>query len=243
MKTKLDINYWNKLKACAEPEDLIVISESLHKNIFSDWQKEKLSELLLTSRIRLIDEEEISQMNEAIGIFNRDCAVEPLFYTESEQVFCTWRYSYKQFAKAIPKHWAVKAIRNVYNRLGIELDTDGVQWVLDAEFVYAALFDLIADAMGDNKFIYPNDVGSWSSFAFTAYFNLWHIFGVMGFNGYSPYTICADIGLLCPPACSWGYQEFNEEQKEAVEELKIRARGRSYPTWQQNRFLGLIAKI
>lgn len=243
MKTKLDINYWNSLKAPPDPADAAAISEGLHKTMFTDWQKVKLAELLLTSRMRLTDESEIEQMNEAIGMFNRDCAVEQLFYTESEQVFCTWRYSYKVFADAIPKHRAEQAVHNIYARLGIELDTDGAKEVLASPFVYSALFDLLADAMGKDKYIYPNDKESWLSFAFTAYFNLWHLFGIMGFNGYSPYVICGDIGILCPPASNWGYQELNEEQKEAIEELKIRGRGRNYPTWQQNRFLGLIAKI
>lgn len=243
MKPKLDIKYWNSLKAPAESVDIVAITEGFSKAAFTDWQKEKLAELLLTSRLRLVNDEEIEQMHEAIGKFNRDCAVEQLFYTESDSVFCTWRYDFKQFAKAIPQRWAVKGVRNIYDRLGIKLDDEDVEWVFNSEHIYAALFELIADAMGDDKFIYPNDTESWSSFAFTAYFNLWHIFGVMGFNGYSPYVICGDIGLLCPPACSWGYKEFNEEQKEAIEELKIRARGRSCSTWQQDRFLGLIAKI
>lgn len=243
MKTKLDIDYWNRLKAPADDADAPAISEGLHSTMFIDWQKEKLAELLLTSRIRLTEEEEINQMNEAIGKFNRDCAVEQLFYTESEQVFCTWRYTYKVFANAIPDHWALIAVRNIYNRLGIELDKEEVNNVLKSNFIYSALFDLIAETMGKDKYIYPNDKESWNSFAFTAYFNLWHIFGVMGFNGYSPYTICSDLGILCPPPSNWGYQEFDEEQKEAIEELTIRGRGRSYPTWQQNRFLGLIARI
>lgn len=243
MKTKLDINYWNSLKAPADATDAAAISESLHKTMFTDWQKEKLAELLLTSRIRLTAEKEIEQMNEAIGMFNRDCAVEQMFYTESEQVFCTWRYSYKMFAEAIPHHWAVKAVRSIYNRLGVLLDKDDVEVVLKDEHIYAAFFDLLAEAMGKDKYIYPNDKESWNSFAFTAYFNMWHLFGIMGFNGYSPYTICGDIGILCPPASNWGYQELDEEQKEAIAELTIRGRGRSYPTWQQNRFLGLIAKI
>lgn len=243
MVKKLDIDYWNSLKAPALSTDATAIAEGLHQTMFTDWQKEKLAELLLTSRVRLVEDEEISQMNDAIGKFNRDCAVEQLFYTESEQVFCTWRYSYKMFAEAIPHHWAVKAVIGIYNRLGVELDKDEIEVVLKDEHIYKAFFDLLAEAMGKDKYIYPNDKESWNSFAFTAYFNLWHIFGVMGFNGYSPYIVCGDIGILCPPASNWGYQEFDEEQKEAIEELKIRGRGRAYPTWQQNRFLGLIAKI
>lgn len=243
MKEKLDIDYWSKRMAPAENEDILAISEGLNQMIFTDWQKEKLAELLLASRLRLVNEEETEQMHEAIGKFNRDCAVEQLFYTESDHVFCVWRYDFKKYAQAIPKRWAIKGVKNIYDRLGVELDKEGIEWVLNSKHIYEAFFGLIEDTMGDDKFIYPNDTESWSSFAFTAYFNMWHIFGVMGFNGYSPYVICADIGLLCPPSCSWGFKEFNEEQKEAIEELKIRGRGRSYPTWQQDRFMGLIAKI
>ena len=84
---------------------------------------------------------------------------------------------------------------------------------------------------------------AWHSFAFVSYFNMWKLFGPMGFNGYSPYVICADIGLLTPPASQWRHAALTEADLVVIDELTKRARGRSWPTWQQNRFMAKLGKI
>lgn len=244
MVRKLDFSDWDRQKAPAEDTDAAAINDALHAEAtFTDQQKEDLARLILTSRVRIPDETRAAALNEAIGIFNRDFAVEEFFYAESSQVFCTWRYTYKKYVMALPLSWAQKAIRRIYSQLGVELDNEEVMKIYNSDCVYSAFFELISETLGDSRYFVTNDKEAWHSFAFVSYFNMWKLFGPMGFNGYSPYVICADIGLLTPPASQWRHAALTEEDLCAIEELTTRARGRSYPTWQQNRFMAKLAKL
>ena len=244
MLKKIDYEYWNKLKAPAEDTDAVAINDAFHSDCkFTEQQKEDLARLILTSRVRIPDETRAAALNEAIGIFNRDFAVEEFFYTESNQVFCTWRYEYVKYAHALPLTWAQRGIRRVYSQLGVELDDAEVMNIYNSKCIYSSFFDLIDETLGKDRYFVTNSKEAWHSFAFVSYFNMWKLFGPMGFNGYSPYVICADIGLLTPPASQWRHAALTEEDLCAIDELTTRARGRSYPTWQQNRFMAKLAKI
>ena len=244
MIQKIDYEYWNKLKAPAEDTDAVAINDAFHSEAkFTEQQKEDLARLILTSRVRIPDETRAAALNEAIGIFNRDFAVEEFFYTESSQVFCTWRYEYTKYAHALPLTWAQRGIRRVYSQLGVELDDTEVMSIYNSKCIYSSFFDLIDETLGKGRYFVTNDKEAWHSFAFVSYFNMWKLFGPMGFNGYSPFVICADIGLLTPPASQWRHAALTEEDLCIIDELKTRARGRSWPTWQQNRFMAKLAKI
>lgn len=240
---KIDIRYWNKLKAPAESTDMPVISEAFHSDKFTEQQKEDLARLIIASRVRIPDETRSAALNEAIGIFNREFAVEEFFYTEYVQVFNTWRYDYRQYIRALPLMWAQKAIRRIYSQLGVELDDEEVMKIYNSDNIYSAFFDLISETLGKSRYFITDDKEAWHSFAFVSYFNMWKLFGPMGFNGYSPYVICADIGLLTPPASQWRHAALSEEDLYFIEELSTRGRGRRWPTWQQNRFMGKLGKI
>lgn len=244
MVSKLDMDFWNRQKIPAAKTDATVINDALHAEaMFTDQQKEDLARLILTSRIRIPDETRAAALNEAIGIFNRNYAVEEFFYAESAQVFCTWRYDYTEYIRALPLSWAQRAIRRIYSQLGVELDDEEVMKIYNSDNIYSSFFDLISETLGDTRYFVTNSKEAWHSFAFVSYFNMWKLFGPMGFNGYSPYVICADIGLLTPPASQWRHAALSEEDLCAIEELTTRARGRAYPTWQQNRFMAKLAKI
>lgn len=243
-KNKLDMKYWDGLKTPPEDSDLTAIKDAFN----TEWPanndtKDILAELILTSYLRVADEEAQDSLNRAIGIFNEKFAVEELFYVSSPQVFCTWRYNYKLFVHAIPLGYAKRAIQHIYARLGVELDDEEVMKVYNSDNVYSAFFELLAETMKGNRYIVTEDKESWLSFAFGAYFNMWHIFGPLGFNGYSPYVICADIGLLSLPASRWKYACFTEEELDCIKELQVRGRGRRWPTFQQNRFMCKLGKI
>lgn len=241
VKQKINFAYWDKLKAKPEEHDAVAINDAFKSSYFSESQKVDLAELILASRIRIMDEERMNQLNDAISKFEQQFAVEEFFYTESAFLVNTWRYSYREYVEAIPFAWAKKAIKQIYSRLGIELDDDEVLKVYNSDNIYSAFLELLSETLGNNLYIKADDVEHWSSFVFVSYFNLWHFFDVLGFNGYSPYTIIADIGILTPPASNWKYVALTEEHLYTIDELKSRSRGRSFPTWQQNRFLGILA--
>lgn len=243
MVRKLDMDFWDRQKAPVEAADLPAINDAFHSEKFTEQQKEDLARLILTSRVRIPDEERASALNEAIGIFNRDFAVEEFFYTEALQLFCTWRYGYKHLVHALPLAWAQRGIRRVYSQLGVELDDEEVMKIYNSDNIYSSFFELIAETLGKERYFVTDDREAWHSFAFVSYFNMWKLFGPMGFNGYSPYVICADIGLLTPPASQWRHAALTEEDLCIIEELTTRAKGRSWPTWQQNRFMGKLGKI
>lgn len=243
-KNKLDMKYWDSLKSPPEDSDLTAVKDAFNAEWPADNDaKNILAELILTSYLRVADEEAQDSLNKAIGIFNEKFAVEELFYVSSLQVFCTWRYDYKLFVRAIPIGYVKRAIQHIYARLGVELDDEEIMKVYNSDNIYSAFFELLSETMKDNRYIVTEDRESWLSFAFGAYFNMWHIFGPLGFNGYSPYVICADIGLLSPPASHWKYASFTEEELSCIEELRTRGRGRRWPTFQQNRFMGKLGKI
>lgn len=243
MVRKIDMDFWNRQKAPVEAADLPAINDAFHSDKFTEQQKEDLARLILASRVRIPDEQRASSLSEAIGIFNKDFAVEEFFYAESAQVFCTWRYGYKNYAHALPLAWAQRGIRRIYSQLGVELDDDEVMTIYNSDSIYSAFFELIAETLKDNRYFVTDDREAWHSFAFVSYFNMWKLFGPMGFNGYSPYVICADIGLLTPPASQWKHAALTAEDLFVIEELTTRARGRSLPTWQQNRFMAKLAKL
>ena len=244
MVRKLDMDFWDRQKAPVEAADPPAINDAFHAEAkFTEQQKEDLARLILTGRVRIPDETRAGALNEAIGIFNKDFAVEEFFYTESSQVFCTWRYGYKHYVHALPLYWAQRGIRRVYAQLGVELDDEEVMKIYNSDSIYSSFFDLISETLGDTRYFVTDVKEAWHSFAFVSYFNMWKLFGTLGFNGYSPYVICADIGLLTPPASQWRHAALSEEDLRVIEELQTRARGRSYPTWQQNRFMAKLAKI
>lgn len=239
---KIGIKYWQDKWTKPLETDLAAIEDAFKTGPLSDEQKELLAELLLTGRIR--DDLENSRGNAiatVMGIFNQNFAVDELFYWESEYVVTLWRYSFSDYVKEIPLQFVRKAIKKTYSRLGVDIDNDDITRIINSGFIYSDFFDLISDTMGNNKFIMC-DAG-WNSFAFTAYFNMYKFFGIMGFNGYSPFQICSDIGTLCIPSSSWKFIALPKGAKEKIADLNSRARGRSYPMWQQNNFLGEIAKI
>lgn len=242
-KVKLNMDYWNKKFAPADSMDALAIKNAFAAEKFSKKQKIMLAEILLATRKRVVTDEDQEEISLITGAFNKNSAVEEMFYPESPFVYCTWRYTYRVFADAIPERWALEAIKNIYARLGVELDTEGAKEVLRADNLYDVFFNLIAEALGNDKYIVADSAKHWNSFAFVAYFNMWHLFGVLGFNGYSPYVICADLGILSPPSSSWKFAKLTEAYAYNIHELKIRARGRSFPTWQQNRFMGIIAEL
>ena len=243
IQSKIDIKYWNRLKSGAEATDSVAINDAFHSDKFTEQQKEDLARLILAGRVRIMDETRAAELNMAIGMFNRDFAVEEMFYTEYTQVFCMWRYDYTQYVHAIPLTWAQRGIRRIYSQLGVEIDDEEVRKIYESDNIYSSFFELIKETLNDSRYFIPDDKDSWTSFVFTAYFNMWKLFGPLGFNGYSPYVICSDIGLLVPPVSEWKHAALTEEELYVIEELQTRSRGRRWPTWQQSRFLGKLAKI
>lgn len=243
MQNKLDIKYWNSLKAPAVDTDAVAINDAFHSDKFTEQQKEDLARLIITSRVRIPDEKRSAELNAAVGIFNREFAVEEFFYAEYIQVFNTWRYDYKKYVHALPLFWAQRAIRRVYSQLGVELDDEEIMKIYNSDNIYSAFFDLISETLSNSRYFVTDAKEAWHSFTFVSYFNMWKLFGPMGFNGYSPYVICADIGLLTPPASQWKHAALAEEDLAIIEELTTRARGRRWPTWQQNKFMGKLGKI
>lgn len=241
---KIGIKYWQDKWTKPTDMDLAAIEDAFKTGSLSDEQKELLAELLLTGRIR--DDLEHSRGNDiatVMGIFNQNFAVDELFYWENENVATLWRYSFPDFVKAIPLQFVRVAIKRTYTRLGVDVDNDDIARIIDSGFIYSDFFELISETMGSSKFIMCDDPAGWNSFAFTAYFNMYKFFGVLGFNGYSPFQICSDIGTLCIPSSSWKFIALPKGAEEKIADLNSRARGRRYPTWQQNKFLGEIAKI
>ena len=240
---KIDIKYWDALKAPAEDMDIVAIGNAFDSDELTDSQKEILAQLILASRVRLPDGEQSEDLNTAIGIFNSKFAVEEFFYAEFANLYCTWRYDYRKYVRALPVHWARRAIKRIYFRLGVELDEAEVMSVYNSDCIYSAFFDLIKDTLKGGRYFAVSNKDRWSSFAFVAYFNMWNMFGPLGFNGYSPYVICSDIGVISPPASHWKLEALTDEEAARVQELQIKGRGRKWPTWQQNRFMAEVTKI
>lgn len=245
MKTeKINAKYWSDKWTKPTDMDLAAIEDAFRTGSLTDEQKEIFAELLLSGRIR--DDLDMSRgedISDVMAIFNREYAVEELIYTESEYVFTLWRYSFPDYAKTIPLKFTRIALKKIYHRLGVEIDDNDVSRIISSGFVYSDFFDLIIETMGDSKYIICDDPAKWNSFAFTAYFNMYKFFGVMGFNGYSPFQICSDIGILCIPASNWKFIALPKNVAGKIQELNYKAQGRSFPTWQQNKFLGELAEI
>ena len=242
-KQKINMSYWDNLKAKPDEHDVIAINDAFTSSLFTDSQKTDLAELILASRIRIMDEERFDALNVAVGQFNQQFAVEEFFYAESNYVFFFFFYSYKDYVHAIPLKGAKAGINQIYTRLGVELDDSEIMLIYNSSNIYSAFFDLISENLGNNLYIKTDNPESWNSFVFVSYFNMWHFFGVLGFNGYSPYTIIADIGILTPPASTWKFVALTAEYFYCIEELQSRGRGRQYPTFEQNCFIGKLANI
>lgn len=243
---KLNIDYWNKKWDKPLDTDLAAISDAFSSSgVFTNEDKVKFAEILLQGRYRIpvTDDGEGDYISELCWKFNANYAVEELIYSESEYVLMLWRYDFNMIFKAIPLQFAKEALNSIYVRLGMTLDGVDVFSITKADFVYQALFDLVDEHLGNNKYVFCDDPAGWHTFAFGAWFNMWKFFDVMGFNGYSPYTICGDIGILCPKACDWKFVALPKGSLEAIKELNNLARGRDFPTWKQNAFLGKLAKI
>lgn len=243
---KLGIEYWNKKWDEPLDTDLAAISDAFSASgVFTNEDKVKFAEILLQGRYRsaVSDNDEGDYISELCWKFNANYAVEELIYSESEYVLMLWRYDFAQIFKAIPLQIAKEALKNIYSRLGMTIEDKDMSRIFRQDFVYQALFDLIAENLGDNKYVFCDDPAGWHTFAFGAWFNMWRMFGIMGFNGYSPYTICGDIGILCPKACDWKFVALPKGSLETIKELNNLARGRDFPTWKQNAFLGKLAKI
>ena len=243
---KLGMIYWNKKWDKPLDTDLAAIHDAFCMcGTFTDEDKVKFAEVLLQGRYRIpvSDDSEGDYISNLCWKFNANHAVEELIYSESEYVIVLWRYDFVKLFNAIPLQFAKQALRNIYSRLGVVLEDKDILRLLEQDFVYQVLFDLIATNLGSNKYVFCDDPAGWHTFAFGAWFNMWKLFGIMGFNGYSPYTICADIGILCPKASDWKFVALPEGSLETIKELNSLARGRSFPTWKQNAFLGKLAKI
>ena len=243
---KLGITYWNKKWGEVLDTDLAAITDAFRMcGTFTDEEKVKFAEILLQGRYRIpvSDDGEGDYTSELCWKFNANHAVEELIYSESAYVLVLWRYDFVKLFNAIPLQFAKEALRNIYSRLGIVIEDKDILRLLETDFVYQVLFDLIRENLGNNKYVFCDDPAGWHTFAFGAWFNMWKFFGVMGFNGYSPYTICADIGILCPKASDWKFVALPKTALSTIEDLKARAKGRNFPTWQQNAFLGKLAKI
>ena len=80
-KNKLDMKYWDSLKAPPEDSDLEAIKDAFNTEWPADNNtKDILAELILTSYLRITDEEVQDSLNRAIGVFNEKFAVEELLY-------------------------------------------------------------------------------------------------------------------------------------------------------------------
>lgn len=243
---RLGITYWNKKWDKPLDTDLAAIHDAFCMNsTFTDEDKVKFAEVLLQGRYRTshTNDSEGDYISELCRKFNANHAVEELIYAKSVYVLMLWRYDFAQIFNAIPLQFAKQALKNIYNRLGIVIEDKDIPRLLEQDFVYQVLFDLIAENLGSNKYVFCDDPAGWHTFAFGAWFNMWKFFGIMGFNGYSPYTICGDIGILCPKASDWKFVALPKGSLETIKELNDLARGRSFPTWRQNAFLGKLAKI
>ena len=240
-KVNLNLEYWvNKIdKPC--PTDLVAINDAFkeyyEKKNMSDNEKLILAEVLLASCIRFNDEERGDTINQVVAKFDRYFAVEPMFYATENQTFHVWRYSYTDYVKAIPKYWSERAIRSIYERLGVELDDEEVQKIYNSDSLYGAFFSLVKETLSNNAYFKVDCTESFKLFAQVSYFNMWHLFGKLGFEGMSPFDVFAGIGIVTPPSSQWKTVALSEGALNAIAEIKSRMRGRGYPSGLENSLL------
>ncbi len=247
-KITLDLAYWEHKMDKPVPTDLVAINDAFkeypnEKRDLSDNEKQVLAELLLCSCMRFADDARGDLINSAVAKYDQNFAVEPMFTAHEGQLYRTWRYNYADFVKAIPKYWSLKAIRSIYERLGVELDDEEVEKIYRADFLYKSFFELVKDTLTDRAYFTIDCKENFRLFEQISFFNMWHIFGKMGFEGLSPYDVLADIGVVTPPSSRWKAVSFSEVQLYRLEEVKSRTRGRGYPSAYENIFLIDLAGV
>ena len=247
-RTLLDLKYWeNKLDKPA-PHDLEAINDAFkeygtERRNMTDDEKLVLAELLLSSCMRFADDDRGDLINAAVAKFDQGFAVEPMFYAHEGQLYRVWRYSYKDYAKAIPVVWAKKAINSIYTRLGVELDDEEVDKVYKSDFLYSAFFELVKETLTDRAYFTIDCKEDFRLFEQISWFNMWHFFGKMGFEGLSPYEVLADIGVVTPPSSQWKVVSLSERHCYQLDEIRSRTRGRDYPSAYENVFLIDLAGV
>lgn len=244
---KLNIDFWNKKWAEPTELDLKAIADCYITDTLTEAQKLSLTVLFLQGSVRVPDTEEGDQLMttlaSACALYEKNYSPEEMTCLESSWVMTMWRYSYKEFVKVIPIYYKKEAVKAIYKRLGVELNDAEVMRVLESNFIYSDFFNMLGIVLGRNKYIMCPDPTSVRAFVVASYFNMWHFFGIMGFNGYSPYVICRDIGVISVPANDWRFVALPEGTPEVIDELCHNARKLSYPTMQQEQLIARLAKI
>lgn len=246
---KLNLEYWNAKFDKPFEHDMAAINAAFkeygkdEKKDLTDDEKLVLAELLLQSCMRFDTQERGDLINSAVAKYENFFAGESLVYAEEEQMYRLWRYSYSDFVKAIPVVWAKKAIEAIYTRLGVSLDDAEIEQIYNSDFVYRSYFDLIKSTLKDRSYIKANCDINYRVFAQVCFFNMWHLFGKMGFEGISPYQVLADIGVLTPPASQWSFPFLVSSQRAELEEIKSCCGRHTYPTARENVFLINLAEV
>ena len=244
---KLNIEYWNKKWAEPTELDLKAIADCYIGELMTEEEKLSLTVLFLQGSVRFPDTEEGDRQMEtllsACEKYENHFSPEEMTYLESNWVITMWRYSYKEFMQVIPIYYKKGAVKTIYKRLGVELNDAEVIRVIESDFVYSDFLDTLTKALGRSKYIICPDPTKVSAFVFAAYFNMWYFFGILGFNGYSPYTVCRDIGVISVSANDWRFVALPEGAPEVIDELCHNTRKLSYPTMQQKQFIAKLAKI
>ena len=247
-KVRLDLAYWEDKMDRPSEFDLAAINDAFkeyknEKRNMTDAEKQVLAELLLASRIRFNNDVTGDLINSAVAKFDQFFAVESMFITQEGQIYKTWRYSYKAFVKALPKIWAERAIRSIYERLGVVLDDEEVQKVYNSNFLYSSFFELVKETLSNNAYFTADCKEDFRLFEQLSWFNMWNLFGKMGFEGLSPYEVLADIGVVTPPSSQWKAVALSEWHCYQLEEIRSRTRGRDYPSAYENIFLIDLAGV
>lgn len=240
--TKLNLEYWNNRYDKPLEYDLAAINDAFkeypkEKRDLTDDEKLVLAELLLQSCMRFATDKRGELINNTVSKFERFFAGESLFYATEGQMYYVWRYSYRDFVQAMPKAWAKKAIQSIYSRLGVEIDDEETEAIYASDFIYTAYFDLIKATLKDRSYVKANCEINYRVFTQVCFFNMWHLFGKLGFEGLSPYQIMADIGEVTPPASQWSFPYLSAAQRVALDEIKRCCHKRVYPTARENIFL------
>jgi hypothetical protein len=247
-KVRLDLAYWENKMDKPNEFDLAAINDAFkeyknEKRNMTDAEKQVLAELLLASRIRFNNDTTGDIINSAVAKFDQFFAVESMFITQEGQIYKTWRYSYKAFVKALPKIWAERAIRSIYERLGVVLDDEEVQKVYNSNFLYSSFFELVKETLSNNAYFTADCKEDFRLFEQLSWFNMWNLFDKMGFEGLSPYEVLADIGVVTPPSSQWRAVALSDAHLYRLEEVKRRTRGRDYPSGYENVLLIDLAGI
>lgn len=247
-KVKLDLAYWEEKMDKPNEHDLAAINDAFkeypnERRDLKDEEKLVLAEILLASCMRFADDARGDLINAAIAKFDQFFAVEPMFIAHEGQIYRTWRYSYKDYVKAIPQMWAKKAIDSIYTRLGVELDEEEIDRVYKSDFLYSSFFELVSETLSNNAYFTIDCKENFRLFEQISWFNMWHFFDKMGFEGLSPYEVLADIGVVTPPSSQWKAVALSERHCYQLEEIKSRTRGRDYPSAYENIFLIDLAGV